>query len=144
MRKDDCKKRSDDSVVFLNDVDLETGEIVTPTQPQFKDECDMNRILEKYSPEQIEERRLAMQGMFGDYSDVLDYGQAKMLVNNCDAAFNSLPAKVRSRFDNDPEQLIEFMLDESNNEEAVQLGLKPKDVLASKETPKSEEKESES
>ena len=35
----------------------------------------------------------------------------------------ALPSRVRRRFDNDPAELMEFLADEANREEAVMLGL---------------------
>ena len=37
--------------------------------------------------------------------------------------FESLPAQIRARFQNDPAQLIEFLQDENNRPEAEELGL---------------------
>ena len=34
-----------------------------------------------------------------------------------------LPAKVRARFDNDPQMFLEFVASEDNRQEAVELGL---------------------
>lgn len=140
----DLKKRSVDSEVFCEDIDLETGEPIILVQQQYKDECDLNWILNRLTPEDIEERRLAAQGVYADFTNVMDYGEAKMLVAQCDAAFMSLSPKIRSRFDNDPNAFIEFMEDSQNDEEAVRLGLKSADVLKSAEAPATEPKGSES
>lgn len=39
-------------------------------------------------------------------------------------SFNMLPSEIRNRFQNDPGQLIGYLSDEKNNEEAYKLGLK--------------------
>jgi phage internal scaffolding protein len=35
----------------------------------------------------------------------------------------ALPAQIRSRFDNDPAKLIDFLENEQNHDEAIKLGL---------------------
>ena len=50
-------------------------------------------------------------------------------VNVLQADFNSLPAAVRERFANDPFEMLDFIADEKNRDEAVKLGLIDKPVI---------------
>ena len=60
---------------------------------------------------------------FGDFSNEFDFRQAQETVIRAAEAFASLPSRVRKRFNNDPAELLEFLADEKNREEAVYLGL---------------------
>ena len=60
---------------------------------------------------------------YGDFTNVIDYETALQRVITAQESFDSLPAKLRDRFQNDPANLIEFLNDESNRDEAVKLGL---------------------
>ena len=60
---------------------------------------------------------------YGDFTDVVDYETVLQRVITAQESFDSLPAKVRDRFKNDPANLIEFLNDESNRDEAIKLGL---------------------
>ena len=37
--------------------------------------------------------------------------------------FSELPAHIRKRFGNDPEQFLDFVTDENNKDEAIRLGM---------------------
>lgn len=62
--------------------------------------------------------------VFGDFStSPTDYLDAQVKIRNADKAFDSLPALVRDRFENDPVKLLTFLADSANYDEAVSLGL---------------------
>ena len=60
---------------------------------------------------------------FGDFTGVQDYRSAMEAVRAANNAFMDLPANIRSRFNNDPQQYIEFFNDPKNKDEATKLGL---------------------
>lgn len=91
-------------------------------QQQFKDECDINVIVERFGL--TGEMPLNPQvPKYGDFTGVYDFQSALNAINQAEASFMELPAKVRARFENDPQQLLEFVSDEKNREEAQSLGL---------------------
>lgn len=92
----------------------------------FKDECDINRIMERAGKTGVLRGPLGSgmgRPMFGDFSNTDDYQTSLNRIIEADEAFLQLPAKLRKRFDNQPEKLIAFMEDEENREEALKLGL---------------------
>lgn len=94
----------------------------TLTQQQFKEQCDINNIIKHYT--QTGELPLSKKvGQFLDVSNVQDYHSALTTVFEAQKAFDALPSNVRSRFENDPNQLIAFIEDDNNHEEALKLGL---------------------
>ena len=92
--------------------------------------CDINCIMERASRTGC--MPIASRvGHYLDVSGVLDYQFSLERVREADALFAALPAVVRRRFGNDPAQMLAFVSDEKNREEAVKLGLIEKPVVES-------------
>jgi len=94
----------------------------TLAQQHFKDECDINNILRQFNitgllPE------APLSPRYGDFTGIMDYHTALNAVIAAEDGFMALPADLRARFANDPENLINFLNDESNKDEAIKLGL---------------------
>jgi phage internal scaffolding protein len=97
-------------------------EDATLTQQHFKDECDINNILRQFNitgllPEST------LSPRYGDFTGISDYHTALNRVIAAEDEFMALPAQIRSRFDNDPANLIEFLENSDNKDEAIKLGL---------------------
>lgn len=97
----------------------------TMAQQQFKDECDVNVIIDRYTKTGVvpEELVNASAGVYGDFSGVGDYMDMQNRLIAARESFDLLPSKVRSRFNDDPAELIAFVSDGNNYEEAVKLGI---------------------
>lgn len=110
----------------------------TRTKQSFQAECDINNIMAKYAKTGVLEHTRNVQGAYGDFSDVPDFQEARNRLIAAEQAFMALPAAVRKRFDNDPEQLVAFIADDKNYDEALKLGLvqKPKGAEAPAIEPK--------
>jgi phage internal scaffolding protein len=106
-------------------VSVETGlvcEDPSLAQQQFKDECDINTILERFNVTgQLPVSPLEPQ--FGDFSGIKDYQSALNAVLEAEESFAALPARVRERFANDPAAFVDFCLDAANRDEMKALGL---------------------
>ena len=129
-------------------IDQETGEVVTPfirtpynydtdkisnatgtdtgpeskTQQQFKDEVDINTIVERFGvtgemPPAINFPQTQ------EFEETFDFQTAMNVIRKAEEEFMQLPAKARARFQNDPQQFMTFMNDEENIAEAIKLGL---------------------
>jgi phage internal scaffolding protein len=97
-------------------------EDATLTQQHFKDETDINNILRQFNitgllPES------PLSPRYGDFTGISDYQTALNQVIAAEDEFMALPAQIRSRFDNDPAKLIEFIGNSDNKDEAIKLGL---------------------
>lgn len=93
------------------------------TKQSFRDECDINCIMAKWTRTGAPPVTNPLPPQYGDFSNVDDYLAAANSVLQADLEFSRLPAEVRDRFQNDPAQLITFMADPGNQDEAVALGL---------------------
>lgn len=94
----------------------------TMTQQQFKDQCDINNIIKNYT--QTGELPLSKKvGQFLDVSNIQDYQTSLQTVFEAQQNFDALPSNIRSHFQNDPTQLLAFIEDDANYDEALKLGL---------------------
>lgn len=92
------------------------------TQQEFRDECDINKMMKAYMKTGTVEPTAAV-GRYGDFSSVPDFHMAQNIIALAHEQFDALPAHVRRRFDNDPARMLEFVGDRANLEEARKLGL---------------------
>lgn len=87
-----------------------------------KDNCDINVLMARYEKSGV----LPVMNRPPVYADVFDipsFQESLETVIAAQNAFDSLDAKVRDRFNNDPAKLIEFLAEEDNYHEALKLGL---------------------
>lgn len=96
------------------------------TQQQFKNQCDINLIIKKFEKTGMVTHLSGKSGQYGDFSSIKDFQSNLNSVISAQNAFDSLPAAIRKRFGNDPAQLIDFVHNDANYEEAEKLGLVPK------------------
>lgn len=99
-----------------------------------KDACDVNLIVKQYQKTGVLNHVKQTQGQYGDYTQVTDYQSALNSVIQAQQAFESLPASLRKRFHNNPQEFVAFTENAENNEEMVKLGLKEKVKEAKTET----------
>lgn len=104
----------------------------TKTQQNFKDECDINNIVDRFLKTNTMPD-VNIPEAFGDYLNAPgSFHEALNLVIEAQDGFNSLPSNIRARFNNDPGALLDFLQDENNLEEAYTLGLVEKPAEAVK------------
>lgn len=96
---------------------------VSRTQQHMKDECDINKIMARVRRGSAITHINNRVPMYGDFTKMPSYKDALNVVINARNAFMALPALVRERFHNDPHELISFVQDPSNKDEAIRLGL---------------------
>lgn len=92
------------------------------TQQQFAEECDINTIVRRFGLTGQLPQNLRMP-VSGDFTEVPDYQSALNLVLQAQEEFLKVPAETRARFQNDPQQLMNFLSVEKNRDEAIRLGL---------------------
>lgn len=95
------------------------------TKEQFGDAVNINTIMRKALTQGIVPEQRGEPGHYGDFSNVVSYGDAMQALNDANNSFSELDADLRRRFDNDPQQLLLFMEDPDNADEARELGILP-------------------
>lgn len=102
-------------------VSIDTGSD-TLVEQSHKDPCDINLIMKQY-------QRTGIINHLRDYGDsyesvdAITFHEAMNVVTNANMMFDALPSNLRKRFDNDPAQFLDFVNDEANYDEMVDLGL---------------------
>ena len=92
------------------------------TQQQFKEEADINFIVDRFMKTGHLPDPVSMP-QYVDYEGIFDFQSAMNVVRAADENFMRMDAKVRSRFNNSPQEFLQFFADPSNVDEAVRLGL---------------------
>lgn len=122
-RKNRYKSKRVVTIIAANEGDF-------PVEQQHKEKVDVNNIIKKYQQNLPITHLNRNRGVYADLSLMTDYQGMLDAVSQAQKAFNDLPANLRSRFQNDPEQLLNFLQDSKNKEEAIKLGLiNPTDPL---------------
>lgn len=119
--------------------DYDWGESLT--DQEFKDECNTEKILERFSGGPLPLPAHAVHEIYRDCTDMRNLQQhldnARSLVLQAENGFMQLDAKIRRRFDHDVSKMAAWLADPENDEEAVRLGLKTRRVPVAE--PKKEE-----
>lgn len=101
------------------------------TKSEFKDECNINNIVKQCIKTGVMPSG-TREPMFEDFSNVGSYNDAVAQVAEANSTFEGLPSEIREKFDHSVQNLIDFIGDEANTEEAQELGL-----IAKTEAPES-------
>lgn len=94
----------------------------TLTEQEHLEETDINYIADRFM-RTGEAPQVIRMPEYGDYTGVFDFQSAMNIVKEAKDQFMQLPAKVRSRFSNDPQEVLAFLDDPENRDEAIRLGL---------------------
>lgn len=125
----EIKMAYDDHMPASNETGLHCKD-QTKTQQQFKDETNILTIVERFGLTGEMPQVLHLP-QYGDFTGIFDYQSAQNTIRFAQEQFMALPADLRARFHNDPQELLEFVENGDNKDEAIKLGLveKPQVVV---------------
>jgi len=92
------------------------------TKQSFADECDINKIMAKYQKTGAIAHFNRHQPEYG-FATSLDLAESMRIVTKANEMFADLPSSVRSKFNNQPGEFLDFVQDPDNASEMVELGL---------------------
>jgi phage internal scaffolding protein len=93
------------------------------TKQEFKEECDINKIMAKYMKDRMAAHVEEYGGRYEDVTGAVDLQEAHEIVQKAEEMFSTVPAEVRKRFENNPELFLNFVLDPKNREDVEKMGL---------------------
>lgn len=100
------------------------------TQQSFAQEADINYIIGKYNlgqflanPDMLSYRDSVLASAWDVSGAVTSYQDCLNKIIGARNVFAELPADIRARFNNDPQEMIAWLQDAGNAEEAVALGI---------------------
>lgn len=106
----------------------------TRTKQSFKQEADINNIVNKYKKTGTVTWFAKNEPRFAEFPENFDYKTALDTIHAAEELFASVPSYIRDRFDNDAESFITFCQNPENREEMEELGLReprtPREVQA--------------
>jgi len=111
------------------------------TKQSFRDECNINKIMDKFQRTGLINHYAAHAPEYMDI-DPLNYHQAMNIIADANTMFEELPASVRAKFKNSPEEFLEFTSNPENIEELRKMGLAKPQVPTPTPTPTPEAKAS--
>lgn len=103
-------------------VSLSFGDEKSRTKQSFRDECNINNIMARYQKTGAIEHQNKHQGTYG-FATSLDFRESLELIDNAQRLFDDLPSSIRKKFDNQPDQFLEFVQDPANRPEMAEMGL---------------------
>lgn len=94
----------------------------TLTQQHFAEEVNINTIVERFN---LTGQMPQLQQLpeYADYEGIFDFQSAMNQIREAQETFMALPAKLRARFHNQPQEFLEFCADKENLDEARKLGI---------------------
>ena len=106
------------------------------TSQEFKEECNINVLLKKYT---VQANLLGLplsqvipqptSDNFGDFTNVDDFQTAMNKVAEINNMFSNLPSDIRAQCDNRPENFLRMCSDEKNFKAFAERGIFDKDEV---------------
>lgn len=94
------------------------------TQQQFKDDCDINKIMARFVKTGVLEhvRQNNPEGEYG-FASSDTFRDSMEIVADANSMFESLPSAIRNEFENDPAKFLEFAENPENLPQMQEMGL---------------------
>ena len=108
------------------------GNYVYFTEQSHRDICDINKVIQRFDKTGVLTHVSKIEARFGDCTGA-DFRAAQDLFLNANKMFEDLPADIKKRFNQNAGELLEFMENEKNRDEAIALGLIRGDTPAEKD-----------
>jgi len=97
----------------------------TMTEQCHKDRCDMHNIMRQFEKTGLIEHTSRYAGKYMDMPNAPSFHEAMNTIAKAESMFETVPAKIRAKFHNDPAEYIEFMQDPKNYDAIKEMGLDP-------------------
>lgn len=112
------------------------------TEQSHAGEADINQIMARARRGELMDFAPEHEPHYGDATGP-QYLEANIIIANANSMFEDLPAKIRSKFNHNPAQFLEFVQNPENAEEAFKLKLTTKPPIVQETSPEQKEKPSE-
>ena len=106
----------------------------TLTEQQHRKNANINTIMAKYKKTGLVPTNQT-SAQYGDFTGSADFQESKNRIIQANSNFMELPSDIRSMFNNDAGEFLDFVLDPDNEAEAIKLGLLPPIEVEETETP---------
>lgn len=93
------------------------------TKQDMKDECDINKIMARFQRTGAITHVAKYEPQYG-FAPAIEFQEATEIVRQAQQMFDDLPSALRKKFENDPAKFLDFVQDEKNADEMLELGLR--------------------
>lgn len=129
-------RRPEAGRVRQDNVNRITGEVEeSRTKQEMGAACDINNIMRKYEKTGEIDHMSLKPPKYGDFTSTMSFQEARNNVIAATQAFEKLPHEIRTFFENDPANMVDFMSDDKNIEVGKQLGLYVDDAAPENQAP---------
>lgn len=109
-------------------IDALSGERTSGAKQEFAQECDINRIVQRFDRDGVLTHLSNRVGHFADVSSFGDFQSVMAQIGKASQFFvQELPASVREQFNNDPAVFLDALYDPSRRELLEELGILEKE-----------------
>ncbi len=112
------------SMQMIGKHDPKTKRLIQPTytdgrtKQSFKDETDINKILERAQSTGTISHLNRHEGRYGDFAD-FDFQQAQFMLAQGREVFDDLPSEIRNEFNQSPAQFFDYVNDPANKDDLI-------------------------
>ena len=92
------------------------------TEQSHKKDCDIRFIMKKAEKTGMLTHVNNNQASYMDLASRPEFMEAQIVLAEAKSVFETIPAKVREKFKNDPAEFLEFIQNEENRETITELG----------------------
>lgn len=92
------------------------------TEQSHKDSCDIHNILKKSEKTGILEHVNRYRGHYGDMPTGEEFQEHMNIIAKTESMFETIPSKIRQKFENNPRKFLDFISDNKNYAEMREMG----------------------
>lgn len=93
------------------------------TEQNHLERVKIQNIIKQYTAQGMLDHVNFYEGQYGDFVNSLDFNQAMNIAAETTQMFESLPAELRRRFNDDPADYLDFVQNPENRVEMEELGI---------------------
>lgn len=108
------RKRRRSSIDFTNETMM--------TQQSQKEESDIHNILKKHAATGLLSHVNKYKGEYADMSSAPEFQEAQNIIAEAKSVFETVPAKLRAKFHNNPDEFLDFMQNPANRDKIEDMG----------------------
>jgi len=109
--------------MFKNNYEKLVCKDASKTQQHFREQTNINNIISKYKRTGFLPVVQNGQPMYGDFSSGKSYHEMVNQVQTAQEAFEQLPGEFKKKFEQNPGAMIDFILNQENQQVAIEMGL---------------------
>lgn len=117
-------------------INFKPGTEPSMTEMSHAKSCDIHNIMKKYEKTGVLDHVSQYEGSYMDYGSIPDFHQAHKMIAEANSMFETVPARIRADFDNDPTKFVDFMQNPDNREQIEAYGLSASHLPQDENKPK--------